>query len=289
MVQIALDALGGLRLNVERTGNGPPILAIHGFTGSLLAWDFFSKAARGEYSVTCLDLPGHGSSDAPDNPQPYSMKNTVRALSELLDSLNIERVHWLGYSMGGRIALAAACLLRERTLSLILESASPGLANPDERELRRLSDEALATKVETEGIEAFVEHWESLPLWQSQDRLPEKVRQKLRLQRLTNNPVGLNNSLRGIGTGAQPSFQDLLPGLQVPTLFIVGEEDDKFVGIAQEMHSMVIGSQIRIVKESGHTVHLEQPDLFNRIVLEFLKSIKDSSTLEAQIWSQLNQ
>ena len=164
-----------------------------------------------------------------------------------------------------------------------------GLANPDERELRRLSDEALADKVETEGIEVFVEHWESLPLWKSQDRLPEKVRQKLRLQRLTNNPVGLNNSLRGIGTGAQPSFQDLLPGLQVPTLFIAGEEDDKFVGIAQEMHSKVIGSQIRIVKESGHTVHLEQPDLFNRIVLEFLKSIKDSSTLEVRIRSQLNQ
>lgn len=288
MAKIALDILGGLRLNVERTGNGSPILAIHGFTGNLSTWDSFSEAARSEYSVITLDLPGHGASDAPENPELYSMENTVKALAELLDKLSIQRVHWLGYSMGGRIALAAALLLSERTLSVTLESASSGLAATDERAARIHSDEELADKIEAEGIPAFVDYWEALPLWASQARLPEETRRNLRLQRLANNPVGLANSLRGIGTGAQPSFHALLSGLRTPTLFIVGEEDEKFVSIAQDMHGTVTNSQLRIMKESGHTVHLEQPDLFNKTVLEFLRTVKDSDTSEVPIRSRPN-
>lgn len=288
MASIALDALGGLHLNVEQAGNGTAILAIHGFTGSISTWDSFSAAAQSEYSVISLDLPGHGASDAPENPELYGMESTVRALAELLDSLSIQRVHWLGYSMGGRIALAAAVLLSQRTLSVTLESGSPGLLTPDERASRIHSDEALADKIEADGMVAFVDNWESLPLWASQARLPETARRKLRLQRLANSPVGLAHSLRGIGTGAQPSFHDLLPRLRVPTLLITGEEDEKFVGIAREIHRTVTGSQLRVVEESGHAVHLEQPDLFNRIVLEFLRTVENSDTHQVQIRSQPN-
>lgn len=288
MASIALDSLEGLYLNVEQVGNGTPILAIHGFTGSISTWDSFSGAARSEYSVISLDLPGHGASDAPESPELYSMESTVRALAELLDSLSLQRVHWLGYSMGGRIALAAAILLGKRTLSVTLESASPGLPTPDERAARKHSDGVLADKIEAEGMRAFVDYWESLPLWASQVRLPETARQKLRLQRLACSPVGLANSLRGIGIGAQPSFHDLLPGLRVPTLLIAGEDDEKFVGIAWEMHRTVTGSQLRVVEESGHAVHLEQPDLFNQIVLEFLRTVEDSDTHQAQIRSRPN-
>ncbi len=288
MTSIALDAIGGLHLNVERAGDGPPILAIHGFTGSMSTWDSFSGAALSGYSVIRPDLPGHGASDAPESPELYSMESTIRALAELLDKLGIQRVHWLGYSMGGRVALAAALLLSERTLSLTLESGSPGLAIPDERAARIHSDEVLADKIGAEGMVAFVDYWESLPLWASQACLPQASRQKLRLQRLACSPVGLANSLRGIGTGAQPSLHDLLPGLRVPTLFIAGEEDEKFVGIAREMHRTVTRSQLRIVEESGHAVHLEQPDLFNRIVLEFVRTVEDSDSREVQIRSQPN-
>ena len=288
MASIALDALGGLHLNVERTGDGPPILTIHGFTGNMSTWDYFSRVARSEYSVISLDMLGHGISDTPENPELYSLEITVRVLAELLDILSIQRVHWLGYSMGGRIALAAAILLSERTLSVTLESASPGLHTLDERAARIYSDEMLADKLETEGMVAFVDYWESLPLWASQTRLPEDVRQKLRLQRLMGSPTGFANSLRGIGTGAQPSFHGLLPGLQVPTLFIAGEEDEKSVSIAQEMHCTVARSQLRIVQESGHVVHLEKPALFNQIVLEFLRKVGDSATHEVETRSWPN-
>ena len=286
MTRIALDTLGGLHLNVEWTGNGPPILAIHGFTGSVSTWDSFSMAAQDGYSIISLDLLGHGASDTPDNLKLYDMGHTVQALAELLDRLSIQRTHWLGYSLGGRIVLVAAIVLRDQTLSAILESASPGLPAAAERAARVRSDEALADMIEKDGIEAFISYWESLPLWASQTRLPWGVRQRLRAQRLTNSPVGLANSLRGIGAGAQPPPHHLLPKLSVPTLFIAGEEDTKFAAVAREMHRGVIGSHLRIVPESGHRVHLEQPGLFNRTVLEFLRTVEHSDTPGVQTRSR---
>tara|TARA_B100000315_G_scaffold259237_1_gene314452 strand:- start:195 stop:1079 length:885 start_codon:yes stop_codon:yes gene_type:complete len=289
MTSITLDTLASSCLNIERTGHGPPILALHGFSGNLSSWDSFSEAAQSEFSLITLDILGHGNSDSPNNPELYGMENTVKALGELLDKLDISHVHWLGYSMGGRIALAAGILLNKRTLSVTLESSSPGFATPEERETRIISDESLADKIEAEGIPAFVDYWEALPLWASQVRLPDTVKQKLRLQRLKNNPVGLANSLRSIGTGAQPSFHDRLGQLQAPALFIAGEEDEKFVDISQQMHGVLTNSQLIIVKESGHTVHLEQPDTFNRTVLGFLRAVNDSNIPEVQTGSQPNR
>jgi 2-succinyl-6-hydroxy-2,4-cyclohexadiene-1-carboxylate synthase len=286
LARIALDSLQGQFLNVERSGSGPPILAIHGFTGSLSTWDAFSKAVQAEYSIIKVDMPGHGLSDSPDNSELYSMENTAKALAELLDKLNIQRVHWLGYSMGARIALGASILLKERTLSLILESGSPGLATLGEQAARVKNDEALAKKIETEGLESFINYWEALPMWASQSRLPQTVRNRLRAQRLSNNPTGLVNSLRGIGTGAQPSFHERLAEIRVPTIFITGEEDEKFVNTAKEMQRSVKNSRLRIVKESGHTVHLEQSDEFNRIVLDFLRNVKSPDTKEAEVRNQ---
>lgn len=286
MPRIALESLGGNHLNVETSGNGPPILAIHGFTGNLRTWDAFSTAMQKRYSVVRIDVLGHGQSDSPEVVEFYTMERTISALAELLDKLSLPKVHWLGYSMGGRIALAAAVSLKERALSLVLESGSPGLASSLERAARVKSDESLAGKIKASGIESFINYWESLPMWASQARLPAETRTKLRAQRLTNNPVGLSNSLIGIGTGAQPSFHERLAEILVPTLFIAGEEDKKFAQTAQEMCRSVKTSQCRIVKESGHTVHLEQPGQFNAAVLAFLKTIESRDAKEAGIRSR---
>ncbi len=121
----------------------------------------------------------------------------------------------LGYSMGGRIALYTAFSHFFR--ALILESASPGLADAAEREQRRRSDAALAESIERDGVAAFVEHWEQLPLFASQSNLALETRQSLHRQRLANRAHGLANSLRGVGTGEQPALHspigDLLQSL----------------------------------------------------------------------------
>ncbi len=290
-MRIALESLSNLCLNVEQWGNGPTqIIALHGFTGKASDWESLAKTAGDEYTVICPELPGHGKSDAPDDPGLYDMEHTLHALAEIADQLKVRKAHWLGYSLGGRIAVAAALSLSDRMLSLTVESGSAGIATDTERTARVRRDTALAGSIERNGIEAFVDYWESLPLWSSQSRLPSAVREKLRAERLSNNPLGLANSLRGIGLGVQPWLQNRLAELNVPSLFITGQDDTKFSAIARRMHDAVPGSRLCIVPESGHAVHLEQPDIFNRTVLDFLRIVDGSPDIpQARSRSRLSR
>ena len=279
-MRIPLNALNNLCLNVEQWGNGPAhIIALHGFTGKASAWESFARAAGDRFTVICPELPGHGKSDAPDDPGLYDMEHTLQALAEMADKLGVQKAHWLGYSMGGRIAVAAAVSLNAQMLSLTVESGCAGLPTDTERQARVRRDRDLANTIERNGMEAFVDYWESLPLWESQFRLPVVVQDNLRAERLANNPKGLANSLRGIGTGTQPYRLDRLAGIKVPSLFIAGRDDTKFSATARQMHTAVPESRLCIVPESGHAVHLEQPDLFNRTVLDFIGTIDGSTDI----------
>lgn len=262
--------INGTRMNIEVIGTGPPIVALHGFTGSLETWESFAAAARGYYTVVLVDMLGHGLSDAPSDPERYCMERCIQDLVALLDYLGLKRVHWLGYSMGGRVALSAAVALPGRTATLIAESASPGLATAQERATRVQEDARLADWLEEVGIERFVEHWENIPLLARQARLPAAVLDRVRERRLRNTSVGLANSLRGLGTGAQPPLHSELSSLEVSSMFIVGEEDSKLAAIGRAMSAAVRGSQLCAFAGAGHTVHLEQPDLFNQAVVAFL-------------------
>ncbi|MBI4202695.1 MAG: 2-succinyl-6-hydroxy-2,4-cyclohexadiene-1-carboxylate synthase [Chloroflexi bacterium] len=268
---MVMKALGGVHLNLEDWGapGGPPVLALHGFTGSAATWWFLAEAICNRYRLLAVDVQGHGGSDSHPDPRLYTMERTVQALEEVLDRLDLERVHWLGYSMGGRIALSAAVALPDRTASLVLESASPGLRTPQEQALRVQDDMALAERILQGGIEVFVNYWQSIPLWASQARLAPEVKARLRAQRLDNNRLGLANSLRGIGTGAQPALHDRLGEISAPTLFLAGEEDSRYAAIAREMHEAVAGSRLCIIKEAGHAAHLEQPQAFIQAVETF--------------------
>ncbi|MGZ3713863.1 MAG: alpha/beta fold hydrolase, partial [Ktedonobacterales bacterium] len=128
---------------------------------------------------------------------------------------------------------------------------------------------ALAANIERDGIAAFVERWESLPLFASQRALAEAIRASLHEQRLHNRPDGLANSLRGVGAGAQPPLYERLSELAIPVLLIAGELDAKYWAIARDMAVSMSHAEVRIVAGAGHTVHLERPDQFDALVLEF--------------------
>lgn len=280
MTRYVLDALGWKELNVVVTGDGSTaIVALHGFTGSHAQWGTFAGAAAAEgFTVVTPDLLGHGESDAPGDPRLYDMDHTVRALAEVLDLLKLDPVHWLGYSLGGRIAIGAAVGLPKRTASLTAVSASSGLVTEPLRLARRLGDGALAERLNHRGITDFIDYWETLPLWKSQARISPEARERLRGQRLANKPDGLANSLRGIGVGSQPDFRDGLQKLNVPALFIAGEEDQKYADLAREMGDLVPDGRVSIIPESGHAVHLEQPEALNRAMLDFLKDVTRGSS-----------
>jgi 2-succinyl-6-hydroxy-2,4-cyclohexadiene-1-carboxylate synthase len=175
--------------------------------------------------------------------------------------------------MGGRLALYIATHYPERVQSLTLISASPGLKTEAEREARRKADNELADKIEKNGMAWFVDYWEISRLWDSQS--PE-LKAQLRENRLKNNPIGLANSLRGIGTGVMPSLWEKLADLPIPVKLIVGELDSKFVAINQEMVSLIPNADLTIIPDAGHAAHLEKPDIFNDTLLGFLNKYKTS-------------
>jgi 2-succinyl-6-hydroxy-2,4-cyclohexadiene-1-carboxylate synthase len=263
----------GINYHIEIYGTGeppskrPPCLLLHGFTGSGANWSAQTEVLQEYFRVVTIDLPGHGQTNSPSDPERYHIEQTAEDLNTIFDALELETMNLLGYSMGGRLALYIALTYPKRVNRLILESASPGLKTAAEREARSTQDEALADRIECEGIAAFAGTWTNLPLFATQS--PE-AREKLRVQRLINNSLGLANSLRGMGTGVQPSLWDRLPELEMPTLLLCGALDTKFSAINTEMHNLMPTSTLVIIPDAGHTTHVEQPEHFRAEVLAFL-------------------
>lgn len=265
----------GLRYRVTEWGVGEPLLLLHGFTGSGATWQPLAARFEERYRVIAVDLPGHGATDAPPDDARYRMERVVADLAHLLAVLEATPAHWLGYSMGGRLALYATVRLPAHVRAAVLESASPGLATAAERQARREQDEALARRIEAEGIAAFVDYWEHLPLFATQLRLPAQHLAEQRAARLLNSANGLAGSLRGMGTGSQPSLWDSLAGLTIPGLLLVGELDEKFAAINRRIAETWATAELEVVSGAGHAIHLERPDAFAALVLDFLARVSE--------------
>lgn len=232
-----------------------PLLFLHGFSGAGQNWSgLIERLPPG--AAFAPDLIGHGETDAPTDPARYSMEAAAADLFALWGQLGMPPVQLVGYSMGGRLALYTALTYPAMVAGLTLQSASPGLATEAERAERRAADETLAARIEREGIAWFADMWEQLPLFAHQSTA---VRAALRVVRLAQRPAGLANSLRGMGTGAQPNLWDRLQELNVPVDLIVGSLDAKFVAINQAMAARIPACQLHIIDGAGHSVHQEQP------------------------------
>lgn len=263
----------GQRYHLEIGGGGDAILLLHGFSGDHRIWKRLTSRLRADYQTIALDLLGHGASDAPAERARYSMAAVAADIINLLDQLDCDCCHLLGYSMGGRLALYLALRHPRRFQSLVLESASAGLASAKERAARRRRDNELAAQIEARGIDWFVSHWEDLPLWASQKRLPPTVLRTQREQRRRNRPIGLANSLRGLGSGTQPSLWQELARLRLPVQLIVGEDDDKFRRINQSMLERLTRARLALLPAAGHNTHLEAPAAFEELLLSFLERV----------------
>src|SRR5215213_11596750 len=173
------------------------VLLLHGFTQTGASWDGVRRALGGRYRSLAPDL-GAGPWDAE------------------LDRLEglAPREHALaGYSMGGRLALALALRRPERVRRLIVVSASPGLADPAERDARRAADAALADRIEAIGLEAFAREWAAQPLFAGQ---PAEVTAGAHADRLRRGAGDHAAQLRGLGTGVMPPLWDRLGELAMP-------------------------------------------------------------------------
>lgn len=246
------------------TGSGEPVLLLHGFTGTGDSWR--QVAERLPFHCIMPDLAGHGKTMR----LAASIEEEAARLHQWMTEAGHDSFHVIGYSMGGRLALALAIRFPDSVRSLILESASPGLETESERTARRQSDEQLAGFIEENGVPAFVERWEQVPLFHTQRALSERVRERIRTERLSHTRAGLASSLRNMGTGRQPSYWEQLSSLHVPVLLLTGTEDQKFEHIAQNMVQQLPNAVWQSFSGVGHAIHVEQPEKFGTIIKTFL-------------------
>jgi 2-succinyl-6-hydroxy-2,4-cyclohexadiene-1-carboxylate synthase len=257
-------------LYFERRGNGPAVMLLHGFTGDGRSIGEVSLALARDFEVITPDLPGHGRSIGADDGPVCPFDECLDRLGSTLECAGHARAHWLGYSMGARLALAFAVRFPERVASLLLIGARGGIENTAERAARRRADEALADRIETGGIEAFVDEWLAQPLFATQQRLGREFVAAQRRQRLGNDARSLAASLRGLGPGAQPPLFDDLPRLDVPVLLVAGALDRAFVAHATDLERRLADAEVREIADAGHAVHLEQPAVFVEAARDFL-------------------
>jgi 2-succinyl-6-hydroxy-2,4-cyclohexadiene-1-carboxylate synthase len=232
------------------------VALLHGFTGSPDSFHDIARAlAAGGVTVKAPALIGHAGADDP------RVDGFESEVGRIADELHLEGsgIHLVGYSLGGRIAVGLLCRYPELFAGATLISAQPGLPTEVERAARRRADERWCEMLERDGLGAFIGAWEALPLFASQAALPEDVRAAQRADRLRHTAAGLARSLRLCGLGQMPSYWDTLGQLTVPTTLVVGEQDEKFVAIAERMLERLPAAALTVVPGAGHNLLLEKP------------------------------
>ena len=253
-----------VRLNYFVTGDGPPVTLLHGFTQSGRSWrELISRMPEG-WKWIVPDLRGHGETQTRRG-APCSMDACTEDLEALWVELGVMRTHLVGYSMGGRLALHVAARRPERVLSLLTIGAHAGL-DLDARTGRREGDDALAERIENDGIESFVDYWASLPMFAGLERRGAGYVAQLRAERLQNRVSGLACSLRGMGAGVMEPLWDDLARVPFPCTFVAGQLDHGYVASARRLAATVPNGHVEVVLRAGHTVHQERPDAFARVL-----------------------
>lgn len=243
-------------LHAQRYGGaGAPVVCLHGFLGRGADWRRAADALG--RPVLAVDLPGHGASVSLPA-ESYTFGGWADALARTLDAHGIDRAPMLGYSMGGRLALAFALARPDRVRALVLEGATAGIDSAADRADRLALDDARAAALEAD-LDAFLEAWYRMPLFQT---LAPDARDTLRAQRALADPAELARALRGLGTGRMPPLWDALAAFSRPLVAVAGARDAKFVALAQRLANTAPLGRAVLVPGAGHNAHLERPDAF---------------------------
>ncbi|MFQ5558223.1 MAG: alpha/beta fold hydrolase [Acidimicrobiales bacterium] len=259
----------GTELVVTVEGDGPPVLVLHGFTGSAAAMEPLTEPIARSHRLIAPDMVGHGESASPTHLARYTVAAMGHQVLTIADALECRTFHLVGYSMGGRVALWVGCTAPERLRSLSLIGATAGIADEAGRADRRAGDEARADSIESDLV-TFVDEWMANPLFAGQRTLGEGFLARSRAQRLASDARGLANSLRGGGTGAMIPLHDRLHHCAVPTLLVVGEHDARFRAVAEDLDRVLPTSSVAVVPGAGHATHLEAAEATAARVLDHI-------------------
>lgn len=245
----------GLTTRISGPTPSTRIVLLHGFTQTARSWDWITAAlAATGHEVVAVDMPGHGRSG--------EIRANLEESADLVVAAAGPAVY-VGYSMGGRVALHAACRFPTEVRGLVLIGATAGIDDRTERHERRLADEQLAADLESHGLEAFLTRWLSNPLFAT---LPSN-RAGIEMRR-GNSVAGLAASLRLCGTGTQEPLWEQVSSIGCPVSVLAGSLDAKFRAIGTRLASAIgPNATFGVIDAAGHAAHLERPqDVIDAIV-----------------------
>lgn len=264
--------VNGVRLYFEMTGEGFPLIFSHEFAGDYRSWKPQVRFFSGRYRVITYNHRGYPPSEVPKEPDAYSEATLVEDLHQLLSYLKISKAHIAGLSMGASIALHLGIRNPEMCSSLVVASCGVGSAN---REQFRQQGQALIERIEKEGIKSFAEMLSEGPTRIQLRKKDPRTWEESRAQLAEHSEVGMASVFRGVQL-QRPSIFDLenqLKRLRVPTLLMAGDEDEGCLEPTLFMKRHIPRAGLLTFPHSGHAINLEEPDLFNRAILDFLSSV----------------
>ena len=275
--------INGVDLYYEVTGEGFPLVLCHEYAGSYESWDSQVKFFSRRYRVITYNARGYPPSSVPTDLEAYSQEQHVEDLYGLVRHLGLEQAYICGLSMGGNVALHFGILHPERARALVVAGA--GYGTTDRESFRRQAEE-FARRIEEGGMEAIADYARGPGRVQLLRKNAKAWEEFARLF-AAHSALGSALTFRGV-QARRPTIHDLEPGMEklnVPTLILVGDEDDPSLEPSILMKQRIPRSGLMVFPQTGHTINLEEPELFNRVVLDFLTAVEANKWLERDIGS----
>lgn len=269
---MALAPIDGVEIYYEEHGQGTPILFLHEFAGDHRSWApqvrFFARRYR---VITCC-ARGYPPSSVPADDASYSEERHVEDAYQLLRFLGIGKAHIVGLSMGGNVTLKLGLAHPEVCLSLTIAGAGFGSTDPDEFRANARETAALLERV---GMQEFAQTYGRGPSRLRFEQKDPHGFQELLVQLSEHSTTGSAMTMRNVQGKRKTVYEvaDQLPGLDVPSLVIAGDEDELALEPSLLMKRKIPNSGLLIVPKTGHTVNLEEPALFNQAVLDFVSAV----------------
>ncbi len=265
----------GIQLHVEEAGSGLPVLFIHEFGGNHASWEPQMRFFARRYRCITYAARGYPPSDVPADVEAYSQKIAVEDAIDVLDALGIAKAHIVGLSMGGFATVHFGLMAPERALSLTVAGAGYGCEKEFEDYFRAVSLE-VADNFERKGAKEFSRIYAlGASRVQFQNKDPRGW-QEFATRLATHSDLGAALTMRGV-QARRPSFYDLEDGLkamEVPTLVVVGDEDDHCLLPGIFLKKTLPACGLSVFPKTGHTLNLEEPAAFNALLAEFFAQVE---------------
>lgn len=232
----------------------PSILLSHGYSATSAMWTGQIEALTRSHHVLIWDMRGHGRSASPEDPGCYSEAHTVADMAAILDVCGVERAVIGGLSLGGYMSLAFRLAHPQRCRALLLFDTGPGYKNPAGRAAWNRTAEARALALERDGLAALGDGRE------------------VRISR-HRSARGLALAARGMLAQVDDRIIRALPSVAVPTLVLVGADDEPFRVPTDYMAQRIPDARKVVLAGAGHAANLDQPAAFNAAVTAFLATL----------------